>query len=175
MGAKGILEILALISEDQMTYDSTADTLAHIHRVQYHLGKVTDLLTVRGDEHDQSKLGPVEKPLIDALAPQLEAVEYGSDDYKAVQEKYADFYRIHYAQGRHHPQRFEDGIAGMNLVDIMEMFCDWKAASERNGNEFARSVEIGIERFKVEPQFAAILRNSVEVLSEAALKGERGT
>ena len=33
---------------------------------------------------------------------------------------------------RHHPEHFgEDGIRGMNLPDVVEMLCDWKAASER--------------------------------------------
>ena len=34
-------------------------------------------------------------------------------------------------QNRHHPEYYEDGIAGMTLVDLEEMLSDWEAASHR--------------------------------------------
>ena len=49
----------------------------------------------------------------------------------------------------------------MNLLDVVEMVCDWKAASERTKDgDFAKSIEIGIDRFKIDPQLASILRNT---------------
>jgi len=38
----------------------------------------------------------------------------------------------HYKNNRHHPEHFNNGIDEMNLVDLIELLCDWKAASERN-------------------------------------------
>lgn len=34
---------------------------------------------------------------------------------------------------RHHPQHFRDGVAGMNLVDLVVMLADWKAATRDLG------------------------------------------
>lgn len=148
-----------------MTYDCTADTLLHIRRVQKLLGVMARDLMQRGEVHDDSKLGPEEKPLFDEMTPLLKSLTYGSDEYKASLEKLGAALKHHYAVNSHHPEHYENGVAGMNLLDVVEMFCDWKAASERtkDGN-FQTSIDIGIERFKIEPQLASILRNSLSLV-----------
>lgn len=149
-----------------MSYDSTADTLTHIRRVQELLGKMARDLMLRGEAHDASKLGPEEKPLFDEMTPLLKSLTYGSDEYKASLARLGDALKHHYAVNSHHPEHYSDGIAGMNLLDVVEMLCDWKAASERTKDgDFQKSIEIGIGRFKIEPQLAAILRNSVTALT----------
>lgn len=149
-----------------MTYDSTADTLKHIRRVQELLGKMATDLLRRGEFHDESKLGPEEKPLFDEMTPLLKTLTYGSDEYKASLEKLGAALRHHYAVNSHHPEHFENGVAGMTLLDVVEMLCDWKAASERTKDgDFAKSIEIGIDRFKIEPQLASILRNTRAAVS----------
>jgi hypothetical protein len=148
-----------------MTYDCTADTLCHIRRVQQLLGVMARDLMHRGEVHDDSKLGPEEKPLFDKMTPLLKSLTYGSDEYKASLEKLGVALKHHYAMNSHHPEHYENGVAGMNLLDVVEMLCDWKAASERtkDGN-FQRSIDLGIERFKIEPQLASILRNSMSAI-----------
>lgn len=148
-----------------MTYDCTADTLAHIRRVQHYLGVLVRDLLHRGEVHDDSKLGPEEKPLFDEMTPLLKTLTYGSDEYKASLERLGVALKHHYAMNSHHPEHYENGIAGMTVLDVVEMLCDWKAASERtkDGN-FQKSIEIGIERFKIDPQMAAVLRNSLALL-----------
>lgn len=147
-------------------YDSAADTLTHIRRVQHYLGVLVRDLLSRGECHDDSKLGPEEKPLFDDMTPLLKTLTYGSDDYKASLAKLGDALRHHYAVNSHHPEHYADGVVGMNLLDVVEMFCDWKAASERTKDgDFVKSVEIGIERFHIEPQLASILRNSMGLLT----------
>lgn len=149
-----------------MTYDCTADTLKHIRRVQQLLGKMSRDLLVRGEVHDDSKLGPEEKPLFDEMTPLLKSLTYGSDEYKASLEKLGGALKHHYANNTHHPEHYATGIAGMNVLDVVEMLCDWKAASERTKDgDFVKSVELGIERFKIEPQLASILRNSVGIVN----------
>lgn len=148
-----------------MGYDCTADTLKHIRRVQGLLGGMARDLMRRGEAHDDSKLGPEEKPLFDEMTPLLKSLTYGSDEYKASLEKLGVALKHHYANNSHHPEHFADGVAGMSLLDVLEMLCDWKAASERtkDGN-FLKSIEIGIERFKIDPQLASILRNTAAAL-----------
>jgi len=46
----------------------------------------------------------------------------------------------------------------MNLLDLIEMLCDWKAAGERHDNgSIQRSLDHNRERFKISPQLHEIL------------------
>lgn len=47
---------------------------------------------------------------------------------------------------RHHPQHFRDGVAGMNLVDLIVMLADWKAAALAGG-DLGRSIGENAKRF----------------------------
>lgn len=71
----------------------------------------------------------------------------------------------HYALNRHHPEHFEDEIKGMNLIDIIEMICDWKAASERHAvGDIHKSIVINQERFGFSDDLKAIFINTVDIL-----------
>ena len=63
----------------------------------------------------------------------LQNSEYGSNEHKEALDIIKPAIDHHYKENRHHPEHFEDGISGMNLVDICEMISDWKAASDRKG------------------------------------------
>ena len=80
-------------------------------------------------KHDASKLVSPEKDGFDKYTPMLAKMEYGSDEYKKclkeLQHPYLDY---HYANNSHHPEHYKNGINGMNLFDVIEMYCDWKAA-----------------------------------------------
>lgn len=67
----------------------------------------------------------------------------------------------HYAENSHHPEHYQAGVAGMSLLDLIEMVCDWKAAGEASPNgDFARSLELNRERFNLSPELVAILENT---------------
>lgn len=52
-------------------------------------------------------------------------------------------------------------INGMTLVDLVEMFCDWKASSLRhNDGNIRKSIEINSARFRMTPQMVQILENT---------------
>lgn len=56
-------------------------------------------------------------------------------------------------------------ICGMTLIDLLEMFCDWKASSMRhNDGNIRKSVEINAGRFKMSPQLVRILENTAALL-----------
>ena len=64
----------------------------------------------------------------------------------------------------------------MNLVDILEMFADWKASSERqdNGNLLA-SISKNAERYQIDDQLKQILINTAKMIDEHnATKGDNG-
>ena len=53
----------------------------------------------------------------------------------------------------------------MNLLDIVEMLCDWKAATERHADgSITMSLVINPKRFGIDDQLAGILRNTVRDL-----------
>jgi hypothetical protein len=147
------------------SYDSGPDTLRHIARVGELLDEFASELSHRGKIHDQSKLGPIEKPALDALTPELRPHAYGTDEYKVTLARYQSAIAHHHAVNSHHPEHYADGVSGMNLFDLVEMFCDWRAASERTRDgSLAQSIAINVEKFEIQPQLAAILRNTADLL-----------
>ncbi len=144
-------------------YDSTKDTQEHISKVRQNLWEFTHELERRGSVHDASKLESPEKEAFDEVTPQLRGLTYGSDEYKAATAKLGEALKHHYANNSHHPEHYTNGIAGMTLCDLVEMFCDWKAATERHADgNLERSIEINRERFQMSDQLAQIFQNTRE-------------
>jgi hypothetical protein len=114
-------------------YDSTAETLRHIHRVRDHLNTVIAVLMERGRVHDASKFSETEKPILDSIYPRLRGLSYGSPEYMALVKEAWPGLQHHYRHNSHHPEHYADGVGGMDLFDLVEMFCDWKAASAMRG------------------------------------------
>jgi hypothetical protein len=53
-------------------------------------------------------------------------------------------------------------VNGMNLFDVLEMFIDWYAASQRHDDgDINKSIEINKERFSLSPQLVEIFKNTV--------------
>lgn len=148
-----------------MTYDSTQDTAEHIDKVRDRLREVMSNLTVRAINHDASKLEEPEKPGYDKLTADLKDIVYGTDVYKAALVAAKPVIDHHYQVNTHHPEHYEEGIAGMSLLDVIEMVCDWKAASERTKQgSIAQSLVHNKVRFGISDQLAAILENTVKEL-----------
>lgn len=151
-----------------MTIDECrVETQRHIEKVRKYLRFFTDKLTTRGVNHDASKL---EEPEVQIFAEHTEAlnqVEYGSDEYKQHLEAMKPALEHHYAVNRHHPEHFTEGVNDMTLIDLVEMFADWKAASERtqNGN-LLKSIEHNAERFNISDQLKQIFINTAKTLDD---------
>jgi len=149
------------MTTEQINYDSTNDTLAHIQRVGELLYWCACNLMARVDLHDQSKLQEPEKSAYDRLTTRLKGITYGSPEYKASLAELGDALRHHYAVNRHHPEHYANGIDGMSLFDLLEMLCDWKAAGERHADGcIKRSLKVNSERFKISDQLASVLHNT---------------
>lgn len=144
-------------------YDSEEDTREHIKQVAIRLENVGYLLKRRGEDHDLSKLGPVEKPIFDEVTPKLKNLEYGTEEYRASLREMGPALQHHYENNSHHPEHYEDGINGMDLLDLIEMYCDWCAAALRTKNaDNAKGLEINIDRFEITGPLSHILRNTLE-------------
>lgn len=145
--------------------DCQAETQKHIKRVRQILCAVGAELYGRGEDHDQSKLHDPELETFVEFTPKLAELTYGSLEYKAALAGMKPALDHHYASNRHHPEHHSDGVDGMTLVDLVEMFADWKAASERHADgDLRQSVNKNIARFKLDPQLARILHNSIKDL-----------
>lgn len=145
--------------------DSTQDTLDHISKVQAHIREVVGLLRQRSLVHDASKLDEPEKSGYDQLTARLADVEYGTDAYRAALVEAEPTITHHYQHNTHHPEHFPDGIAGMSLLDLVEMLCDWKAASERTKQgSIAASLIHNKTRWGISDQLASIFENTVKEL-----------
>lgn len=144
-------------------YDSTEDTIQHKRIVSEFMRFFIDDLKQRSLDHDMSKLSPPEKEVFDAVGNDLKNHEYGSDEYKEAVKKLRPALDHHYAVNSHHPEHYPNGITGMNLLDIVEMFCDWKAANQRNKNgNILRSIEIQKAKKgqEMSEQLAEIFKNT---------------
>jgi hypothetical protein len=144
-------------------YDSKGDTLEHISKVREFLNDFVWRLLHRADNHDRSKLENTEKPYFDEWTPKLSGVTYGSQEYRDMLKKMKPAIDHHQSHNRHHPEYHENGITDMTLVDLVEMLCDWKAATMRHddGNIW-HSLEVNKNRFKMSPAIVALLKNTIE-------------
>jgi hypothetical protein len=148
-----------------MKYDSTPDTQAHIDRVNQLLCDAAAELMRRGSVHDQSKLVDPEKTLFDEYTPKLKCCTYGSDEYNAFLSGLKPALDNHYAKNSHHPEHYANGVDDFDLFDLIEMFFDWKAATERMANgDIHKSIEINKVRFAMSPQLASIFSNTAKRL-----------
>lgn len=144
-------------------YDSTNDTKRHIADVAEYLSAAAVELLERGLRHDDSKLKSPEKELFDKYTPILKDLEYGSDEYKKSLEGLQVALDHHYANNSHHPQHYDNGIDGMDLYDLIEMFWDWRAAGKRNkGGNIYKSLDVNRDRFKMSDQLYSIFKNTAD-------------
>ena len=119
------------------------NTMKHIESVRKYIRLFVDKLTTRGVEHDRLKLESPEVEIFTEYTPKLASSTYGSEEYNDFLKEMNVALQHHYANYRHHPEHFNKGINDMNLIDIVEMLCDWKASSERqkSGN-LLKSIDI---------------------------------
>ena len=143
------------------------ETQKHIENVRKYIRFIIDKIDIRGVKHDASKLETPEVELFAEHTLQLANLSYGSDAYKESLEQLKPALEHHYASNRHHPEHFVNGVNDMTLIDIIEMFCDWKASTLRhNDGNLLKSIELNAERFNMDGQLKAILINTARMLDE---------
>lgn len=151
-----------------MAPDSRPATYDHIAQVRgLLLGAVGDLLQ-RAHRHDASKLVEPEKAAFDRDTEKLRTLTYGTPEYEAAAEELGPALRHHYEANDHHPQHFENGIEGMNLLQVIEMLADWIAATRRHDNgDIRSSIEVSAKRFGISDDLKRLLHNTVDELLAA--------
>ena len=142
-------------------------TFRHIEKVRNYLSKMCCILLKRSEKHDQSKMASPEVELFTEMTPILKDLTYGSPEYEESKARLGEALTHHYANNRHHPEHFKNGIEDMNLIDLLEMLCDWKASSERHSDgNIRKSIETNGPRFNMSPQLIRIFENTVDLFTD---------
>lgn len=140
------------------------ETVKHIRKVQSCINIILLELIRRAEEHDETKLESPEVEGFTEVTHKLAGCKYDSDEYKEFLKMLKPTLDHHYSRNRHHPEHHKDGINDMNIIDVVEMLCDWKAATLRNQNgNLKKSIESNQDRFSISPQLAKILENSIDL------------
>lgn len=149
----------------RVKYDSRAETYKHIQAVQANVLLFVQKMMERAVKHDASKLEEPEKEYFDKYTPILEELEYGSDEYEQSLKAIDPALQAHYAKNDHHPEHYPNGVNGMTLMALVEMFCDWKAATERqNDGNLRKSLEHNREKYGLSDQIYEIFENTMKEL-----------
>ena len=154
-------------TETMTVAECQVETQKHIEAVRKYIRFMIDKIDMRGVKHDASKLESPEVEVFAEYTPKLNSTTFGSDEYYANLEGMKSALDHHYASNRHHPEHFVNGINDMTLIDILEMFCDWKASTLRhNDGNLLKSIETNAERFNMDGQLKQILINTARMLDE---------
>lgn len=149
-----------MINDELALHDS--ETLKHVNEVRSNIWKLIQELDKRGQTHDASKFEEPERSIFAKNRPKLAKAEYGSKEYQDLIDESQVAIDHHYSKNRHHPNHWTLGIEDMDLVDIVEMLCDWTAATKRNKNgNIHKSIDVNQERFNISPQLSKIFTNTV--------------
>lgn len=147
---------------------SKESTLLHKLSVTELMNLVIIELLKRAEVHDNLKMENPELGLFDEYTPKLAKTTYGSEEYNIFLKELRPALSHHYAKYRHHPEHFANGCKDMNILDVVEMLTDWKAASLRhNDGNILKSIEINRTRFSLDQvTLYDILKNSIALFEE---------
>ena len=149
----------AQMTEQMSRDDVMRETVQHVRTVGKYLLTAVQNLQNRIVNHDASKFSPEEFDAFAAETPGLRTLTYGSEEYKAALARLGPALAHHYKHNNHHPEHYgERGIHSMDLMTLIEMLADWKAASERHANgSLTRSIVQNAKRFGYDDRFAVML------------------
>lgn len=138
------------------------ETTKHKLWVFYYLFVFCLRLFKRAIIHDLSKYSKYEAPYFIKVLPRLRGMTYGSEEYKKCLSEIKPAIEHHQKNNNHHPESNENLINGMSLLDVVEMFYDWKAATKRhNDGNILNSIEINAKRFNYDNTLKNIFRSSL--------------
>lgn len=147
--------------------DCIRDTKEHISQVREFMLMFAQELIHRALIHDQSKLESPEVEIFTEYTPKLKHSTYGSEEYKTFLKEMQVALKHHYENNSHHPEHHENGIKDMDLADIVEMICDWKAATMRHEDgDIRKSIIINKDRFNYSDDLKLIFLNTANMFDQ---------
>lgn len=151
-------------TDDELVKHDT-ETRKHIEQVATFLNTFIGALRQRAIDHDRSKFEEPERSAYAVVIPQLAGLEYGSEEHRKVLGMMKPAIRHHQQSNRHHPE-YHHSVAGMDLVDVVEMVADWRAAAMRSGGDFDKSLKVSLKRFGIGDELASIIVNTSRLFEE---------
>lgn len=118
-------------------------------------------LRERIESHDNSKFDKEEfKPFV-SVWNKFKEVDYCSKEYYECLDSVKDAVARHHRLNRHHPKHFQNGVNGMNIIDVIEMIADWYAASKRYKTQsFEQNLILAKEEHNIDSQLFEIILNT---------------
>ncbi len=154
-------------------YEFVQGITGHTRTVAFYISQVINKLLARMGTHDRSKLEEPEYSAFKTISPRLKTSTFGSEEYKQALREIKPAIDHHYLINRHHPEHFENGIKDMNLVDLLEMICDWTAASLRNpGGDVLQSIEQKQKSLGFSDDMKSLLINTVKIINQQDKENE---
>ncbi len=115
--------------------------------------------------HDQSKLVAPELTTFVEFTPKLKTTKFGTPEYNQFLLDMKPALDNHYANNRHHPEHYPNGVDDMTLFDVYEMMCDWIVASLRTKDgSFVESVAYCSKRFTIDPALSSLFLTTYDAL-----------
>jgi len=149
------------------------ETTKHKLWVMWYISKACAVLLKRGIKHDLSKYSKTQEPYFRKYGKKLKKLTYGSPEYKENMELLKPAIDDHYRKERHHPEHYKDTedwlspLHRMSTFDIIEMLCDWRAATRRHSDStMKKSLDINAKRFDYDEVTKSIL---LEICEEIGL------
>ena len=141
------------------------DTIMHISEVMENLMEIVSDLERRGVSHDRSKLLPVEFDAFVSTRPKFKKANYGTPEYQECVDCIKPSIDHHYANNRHHTGYHKNGFSDMNLLDILEMIADWKAAARRSPDlSFEESLPRAFKKYSIPENMQKHIMATLEYL-----------
>ena len=88
--------------------------------------------------------------------------QYGTKEYYDKMNRWKKFFIHHYAQNRHHPDHYSNGIDDMNLIDVAEFLADivsyYEVLQAHDGEKVLNDQE---KRFQINGQLRNVLSNTL--------------
>ena len=135
---------------------------AHIAEFQQAIATLTEKLKQRAKTHDASKLQEPELTQYTEVEEKLEKHPIGSHNYRSIVKQNKPILDKHYKNNPHHPEHFKNGFNSMTILDLVDVFTDWKL--DCGDEDWDSFVDSRTDYYSLSSQLATILKNSKNIL-----------
>lgn len=134
----------------------------HKLNVSKRIQRFISLLQSRSINHDNSKLMEPEYSLWCAM-DQEPRYKYGTPEYEDKLRRFRKVFELHYKANRHHPEHHLNGVNDMNLIDLIEMLCDFISYKDNiTYTEASTMLDKQADRFGFSEEIRTLLMNTLK-------------
>lgn len=133
------------------------------HRALVHdkMATVSRDINTRARHHDQSSLNGSEFRIYEEHFDELQKYPMFDPRRDAVLKEMRVATMYHHNANDHHPEHFDDGINGMNLIQMIEFVADIMSQSEQNGIDVYEMLPLLKDQYDISSQLYQVILNTV--------------